>query len=210
MSKAPSVRLVKPRLTAAQGPEKMFKVSYPSFLVIAVVAFSQLVSCADADGSDPYALWDTYTHVDGVYFFRYLAPPWAFVEVDDNTDSQVIAVAPLPDRIDASIETGALHARFKSVVSLRNHTSATAEASADMEHFLEIALETGKVEPFVSAGGHEGFHLSVRLSDRNLRNVYFDVSESRVVVMQLAGRESIAGADFSLLLKGLEPKGDGD
>lgn len=167
----------------------------------------RLLSCADADGTDPYAYWKTFVHADDMYCFCYLAPPWELFEpLDGDADVQIVAVEAAEADMDVSLETGALHARFKSVISLREDTSAAAESSADAARLFASAAGEVPVTPFENARGQNGYHLNAELSDRGIRAVYFDVSDGYVVVMQLAGREGIGGEDFTLLLKSLSPK----
>lgn len=184
----------------------------PWLLCIVGASMCWAVACADTDGRDPYALWETYTHVDGAYSFRYLAPPWELVNTGEETlpDTQIIAVEPLSGDMTPAIATGALQARYKLIVTLRAHTSAEAEARADAAVLSKSTVEPVSTAPFENNRGQSGLKVDAQLPDRNIRAVYFDLADRRAVVMQLAGRDSVAGADFTLLLKGLEPEGTGE
>ncbi len=165
-------------------------------------------ACADADGRDPYAMFRTFTHAEGLYSFRYLAPPWTLTKDDAKPDLQIIAVEADAEAMDTAVETGSIHARFKGVVSLRSRTSAREEAEADLELLSEIDHVDIAVTSFQNKGGRTGFHLSATMSDRNIRAVYFDSAGRTATVMQIVGRESLESDDFTLLLRSLEPNGE--
>jgi hypothetical protein len=166
------------------------------------------VQCADRDGRDPYAMFDTFTHQGGKYSFRYLAPPWELENNDEEPNLQIIAIEADSKNMDASIESGPIHARFKGVISLRPNTSAEQAAEDDAASISDIDASEVEVSSFTSEEGNFGFYLRAALPDRNIRSVYFDTTENDAAVMQVVSRESIEAADFTLLLRSLEPNGD--
>lgn len=179
-------------------------------MVVTVIGVT--AACADTDGRDPFALWKTFTHEDGVYTFRYLAPPWELWidETKSDPDTQIIAVEPMADDMNTSIETGSLQAKYKATVSLRSRTSAAEEALSDAARLSEVTNEPVSTAPFENANGQVGIGLDARLPDRSIRAVYFDGFDGQTIVMQVAGRSSVAAADFTLLLEGLELEGAGE
>jgi hypothetical protein len=181
-------------------------------LCVLVTVIGATAACADTDGRDPFALWKTFTHEDGVYTFRYLAPPWELWvdETASDPDTQIIAVEPMADDLNTSIETGSLQAKYKATVTLRPHTSAEAEARRDAARLSETTDGPVSSAPFENAYGQVGICLDARLPDRSIRAVYFDGFDSQTIVMQVAGRSSVAAADFTLLLEGLELEGAGE
>ena len=170
-----------------------------------------IFACATEDGRDPYALWETFEHEAGAYVFHYAAPPWTLNSKNSENEPnvQIVTVASTTDDQIPAVEAGPLQAKFKAVVTLREHTSAEVEAARDAARLSEEFGENLEALDFKNGRGQIGKILSARLSDRNIRYVYFDVFDERAVVMQLGGRESISGADFTLLLEGLEPNDTG-
>ena len=151
-------------------------------------------------------MWETYVDSDGGYSFRYLAPPWELV-TDADDEHPTIAVEPDPDGVGDSTTTGVLQARFKVVVFRRAQT-AEAAAESDAEMLLDLGADTVETTSFKSARGREGLHSAAVLSDRKLRAVYHDLPGGGSVAMQAVGRDAVDGADFTLLLRGLEPSWD--
>ena len=177
-------------------------------LNILISAALLLIACADTDGRNPYALWEKFVHPDGDYSFYYLSPPWSLYNTSsvDPPDLQIVTVEATSDSPDASVETGAIEARFKAVISLRGDTSAAEEAAADAMRLSAAADVAVKVEDFKNYRGQVGAYFSVRLPDRYIRSAYFDAPSHSTAVMQLVGRESVSGADFTLFLQGLQPE----
>ena len=160
------------------------------------------LSCADAAGTDPYGMWDTFVDPNGAYTFRYLSPPWELVSESDATP--VIAVDPTRDEVDDSVTTGALQARFKAVVSVRADTAEDA-AGEDAALLLDLGAESVATMPFKSDGGRAGYQVAADLPDRHVRAVYQDLPEGGAAVLQVVGRDGVDDEDFTLLLRGLEP-----
>ncbi len=173
-------------------------------------------SCANVDGTDPYAFYDTFTHLEGKYTFKYLSPPWIMVNVDGETDVQIIAIDPSLDEIDTAVESGPINARFKATVSLCRTCSARETAELDLKRISGLQKEDNVTEQFpncemsefVNNSGHKGFHIKAISDERYIRFVYIAISEDMTVIMRLVSRQSVSGDDFTLLLKGLEPLED--
>jgi hypothetical protein len=167
--------------------------------------------CANVSGVDPYGLFDTYTHVDGLYSFRYLSPPWGVVESETGDDRQLFAIEP-GDGIDAQIEEGAVNARVKMVVAIDRTTSdAESEARQQLSEWAKSAKSTTTVQTFYSAQGAPGAAIGAVFLERYIRAVFQPLDESGAVVsMQLVSRERLDNEDMTLVLKSLEPLVDGD
>lgn len=163
--------------------------------------------CASVEGADEYALFDTYTSPDGAYQFRYLSPPWVFVEDDEAGERQLLAVSPENDNIGFQIERGFLNARFKMVVEVLDGESVRSAVVRDLERWDERGADVGAPGTFESIGGNLGLRVDVDFTDRHLVSVYHNLEPASVVVMRVAAQETLETHDMALLFRGLAPDG---
>jgi hypothetical protein len=166
-----------------------------------------LMSCADNEGDNPYALWDVYEHERKLYHFQYLTPPWTFISDLEEINRQVIAINPRLERIDYRTERESLHARIKVVVEIQNWWDPRTVAQTDMAHYRDEALEFRGPETFKSARGFSGFKTRATFpGNRRVVSIYQGLENRGTVVLRAAANEFLETDDMLLLMKSLEPE----
>jgi hypothetical protein len=179
------------------------------FCACAFVSLCEPSGCAEADGSEPYAIFETYVHPKGLYQFRYLAPPWVLLEKDEDGGRQLLAIEPDGKDIGFDLEQGYLQARLKIVVETRDHETVKAAVAEDVARWEARGAEVGPLQTFESDGGAVGLEVETVSSGRRMASVYHLIADSRVAVMSVAGQESLTTYDMMLMLRGFEPLSSG-
>lgn len=173
-----------------------------------VLAAALFLCCSPVDGKDPYALWETFTHPDGIYRFSYLSPPWKKLSTS-NTSTQQFVV----DRDGVPLENVGLpgdgvEARLSMEVELFFRMSAPEAASAHLKTWGENGARGDPSEVFESHGGAKGLRIWARASDRFITAVYHDLPGGDSVSMIVVGKDEVSSSDIVLLLESLEPSSE--
>ncbi len=164
-----------------------------------------MIGCAEAPGTDAYAMWERCESSRYAYVFRYLAPPWKFIDETEGGGRQLIAIDPMESRIDYAVESGNLHARIKAVVEASNALGPWDAAREDADRYRLSATSVEGPRLFESGNGIEGVRLDAILPDRRIVAVYHGLRGGGVVSMKVAADEDLDTPDMILLLRGLEP-----
>jgi hypothetical protein len=173
---------------------------------LALFSASGLTGCATRDGTDPYALFETYKQPEGLYRFRYLSPPWVMT-ADDSAARQLLAVAPHRKDLGFELETGSLEARFKVVVEVLDTDSVKSAVALDTARWSDHGAEIGPFVIFASAGGAMGLRVEAVFLDRRMVSIYHALRGGGVGVMRAAAQERMDTDDMNLLFRGFEPTG---
>jgi hypothetical protein len=166
-----------------------------------LLAFAML-GCGTIDGTDPYALWDTYEHPLDAYHFHYPAPPWK--RADDSTDTAFAMVVAPDDSPDAG-EPGARYRLESAIVP----GVETADASSDERSRLEArGYATSTPREWTNAAGDPGLVIEGRDRDASVVEILIATSYG-VAALRLFSREDLDDPDVDLVLESLEPRAAG-
>jgi len=166
--------------------------------VIFGVAAAVAVGCAAVDGTDPYALWETWEHPQGRWHLHYPSPPFA-LQGDGNGRELVLTVG--APRADAD---GLIVGGIRLLGRLS--TAGPEDVIDDGEQRLgELGLVTELDRSFVGAGGDGGWLIRWRDGAR-WGYLLAHHHPAGAVVVELEGDLEGVEADAELLLEGVEPR----
>ncbi|MCP4601896.1 MAG: hypothetical protein GY847_15515 [Proteobacteria bacterium] len=179
-------------------------------LIIVIGVWMTLVGCTPVDGSDPYALWETFENDE--YHFHYLSPPWKQVGTF-NASLQVLAVDPNGEPLsEAELPGDGLDGHFNLIVRQGvPHDDAQGAAQEDLNRWKAQGATVEPLEPFRNAAGDQGVQALAHTHDRWITSVYHDLTNGGTVFMTVIGKIRVDTADITLMMKSLEPRPpDGD
>ena len=176
----------------------MLPYSKTTLLIFSVVC----VACSDTDGTDPYALWQTFEHPTQAFHFHYLSPPWESVE-DTGPERAVLAVDPDTD----GLVDDHPNARLRLEVWLVNDNPVSDVVGDRHDHWVGLGYHVDPPRLYWNGADDEG--VRVEAAD----GPYLRVTE---VFYSLGGRTALLSlwvngeadrSDLELLIEGFEPRG---
>ena len=164
--------------------------------------------CDPVDGTDPYALWETFDDSMGRFHFHYLRPPWEPVSMPVSAKQVFVVEQTDEEPLDSSWTDGdGPGARLVLIVTVFMVADAETVAAREMDAWKEAGGEVEPVDHFMSGSGDVGIWTGARGVDWRMLAVYYDLETIGSVAMRVAGELSnVDTADVMLLLKSLEPR----
>ncbi len=182
-----------------------------SILQIAIVSLVFCVcvvatSCDPVEGTDPYAIWNTFEHPDGFYHFHYLSPPWEPTSLVIPMRQAFVVDPDMEPLHNVGLAGDGLSARLEFVVEMILGADAETEANEKLNRWKSMGADTKRIESFFSEGGDKGFRIWARSTDRWITAAYLHRPAGGVVIMTVVGKENVDKPDITLLMKSLEPR----
>lgn len=183
-----------------------------------LIAFvATVAACATVDGSDPYAMWGTVEHPQGLFSLRYLADVW-HAAADSTAERPVLVVGKKPEEVpEGPPVSGPTIFEFEERYRLRAGVVTKSRDLLDTvvaaeRDWLELGFEVETGAPFQSAGGAEGWvvYAGLQLDTPVFVAQVFHAAGKRVVALEVWGHRSIKNPDMRLLLKSFEPASEGE
>lgn len=183
-----------------------------------LIAFvAAVAACATVDGSDPYAMWGTVEHPQGLFSLRYLVDVWV-PAADSTAERPVLVVGKKTQEVPQRPPVpGPTIFEFEERYRLRAGVANTSRDLLDTvvaaeRDWLELGFEVETGEPFQSADGAEGWVVYAHLKLYTpvfVAQVFHAVGE-RVVALEVWGHRSVKNPDMRLLLKSFEPASEAE
>jgi hypothetical protein len=172
----------------------------------ALLAAVVTLGCDPVDGTDPYALWETYEDSTARYHFRYLSPPWEKPGAHDADGFRLI-VGPGEDPLDeVGLPGDGLTSEMGLAVEIVRGVKAASAASADNVAWSKHGAEPEPVKEMENTAGDLGKRIAAAASDRSFTAVYFDLEGGDSVRLIVVGREDVDDPDVEMILESLEPR----
>ena len=164
------------------------------------------VACADTDGTDPYALWQTFEHPTSAFHFHYLSPPWESVE-DNGLERAVFAVDPDID----GLEDNHPNARLRLEVWMIDDAPIADVVSSRHDHWAELGYHVDD-PPGIYWNGADDEGVRLEATDGQylrVTEVFYSFDERTALLSLWVNGESDR-SDLELLIEGFEPRGSGE
>ena len=172
---------------------------------LAALVLAGILGCNPIDGTDPYALWSTYTQPDGLFHFHYLSPPWEKQTTTSTAEQRfVVDVDGIP-LANQGLPGDGMDARLIMIVKIYQGIPALAAAWSNVGYWIDKGANVGQLEAFHSEMGEEGVRIRAEGTDRFFTTVFHDLPEWGAVSMTVVGKENVDSSDIELLLESLEP-----
>ncbi|MDJ0764677.1 MAG: hypothetical protein QNJ97_16985 [Myxococcota bacterium] len=177
-------------------------------IALICVASGFMLACDPVDGTDPYALWETFEGAQASYRFRYLSPPWEDISPSDTTEWLLVVNPRAPAFNPAGLPGDGIRGQMILGVRTVGDGDAYDAAEADLAKWSEAqeVFFAETAQPFTNLKGDEGFRVSARSEDRYLTAAYWDLDGDNIGVMTIVGKHDLDTADIALLLRSFEPK----
>ena len=159
-----------------------------------------LGGCASIDGSEPYAMWQTYEHPDGLFHFRYLSPPWRLIHDPFAEGRPVLVIAP-----EEAFPDGESGYRYRLEAFAVESDDMDAVIADVKEEWQGLGYEFEEDADLTSAAGDHGGR-STGWDGASWLSIAVQAAGDRVAVMIINSVDDPNTADMALLLESLEPR----
>jgi hypothetical protein len=157
-----------------------------------------LCSGCGVDGTDPFALFDTWHHPDNLFSFAYLSPPW--MHHGDSTDTHPVMVVQVYDELTE----GNMGSRMR-LEAWSQPDMAIRELSAERYRFWKRAgYQVSPVVSYLHFDGMEGLEVVARFSAHHVHEVFFRCHAGTVAFSMWVHGDDRNG-DAALLLSSFRP-----
>ena len=163
------------------------------FALLAIIVFG-----CGTDGTEPYALWDKYTHPEGRFSFYYLSPP--FGQHTDSTDEHPVMVVGSFSEVTA----GGLGSRIRLEAWYDSQMPMVDLAATRMQYWFENGYDVEGLLECESHKGDRGYCINARYGLDKVREVFFDYAQGAVVLSVWYHGDS-SQRDIDILLSGFHP-----
>jgi hypothetical protein len=157
-------------------------------------------ACDGPDGTDPYALWETFDQREGAFHFHYPAPPWEGWEGHDRLHA-VLVLEPDPDGDAEALGPGAA-ARLEAWAQSGRTPSDIYDVRRQAWEALGYSVEGPEL--WENGGGDEGILLRAASGSLRVREAMLSCPGG-AAAMSLWGSEAPDDPDMVLLLDGFAP-----
>ncbi len=196
-----TARFTRPLWIASDGPLTMVSYARITLLIFSVMC----VACSDTDGTDPYALWQTFEHPTSAFHFHYPSPPWESVE-DNGPGRAVLAVDPDTDGLGDDHP----NARLRLEVWVMDADSVSDVISYRRDHWVGLGYQVDPPRIYWTGADDEGIRVEAT-DGQYLRvtEVFYSLDERTALLSLWVNGESDR-SDLELLIEGFEPRGSGE
>ncbi len=165
-------------------------------LLVVCFALCPFAGC-DEDGTGPYALWNHWSHPDGLFHFYYLSPPWT-VHSESTDVHPVMVVHPYDE---ATCDGLGAAMRLEAFVSPADTAAGLSGRRRSEWQSAGYQLETAG---YRNANGDEGLYFEGHAPEHKVVEVFYDTPHG-AVAFSVWIHDVRLSADVMLLVAGFAP-----